>query len=133
MTMVNGISYVEVTVPMSSRKPDVQGVPYCDERTSSGIFGDNTGRIRLFTLLSLFPTDHAVFYLFIDGAPSLDRVKRFVAENAEQWGYRLVVVEMGEAFTTVEAAAEKAAGLRSAFANANVVFPPLQLAEPATA
>jgi hypothetical protein len=115
---------VELTVKMPERAASVRAVSYCGRH--------EVGTIRLFMLLSLFPSDHAVFYLFFDGAPTVDRVQAFADLNKEAFGYRLVVVDMGQSFTTIEAADQRAQTLREAFPRANVMFPPATLAEPAT-
>lgn len=82
--------------------------------------------ITVYLVVSRFPTDHALTYLFCNAATPA-RVKAFVDTQPQHFRGDNVVVELGERYTSLGQAKQRALGLRSWLSNVNIVFPPLRI------
>ena len=86
-----------------------------------------TQGIRLFLVVSRFEADHALTYLFCEGAISLDRVQALVNHRRDTFRGSNVVVELAEAYFSLAQAEQRALALRTWLTNVNVIFPPLRI------
>ncbi|MGF3027801.1 hypothetical protein ACQVP2_34035 [Methylobacterium aquaticum] len=86
------------------------------------------GDIRVFLVISRFETDHALTYLFCEGAPGAARVQNFVDQRRDRFRGNNVVIELAESYYSLPQAKQRALALRTWLGNVNVVYPPIRFA-----
>lgn len=83
--------------------------------------------IRLYLIISRFEADHALTYLFCEGAARLEQVQCFVKQRGDTFHGDTVVVELSEEYFSFAQAEQRALALRTWLTNVNVVFPPIRI------
>ncbi|MDB5559869.1 MAG: hypothetical protein JWQ36_2803 [Enterovirga sp.] len=83
----------------------------------------------LFLLVSRAPQlrDHALFYLFLEGAPTMVAVASFAREHADLFGSDVSIIDLKEPYENPMEVVEKARNLRLSVAGATVLAPDLGL------
>ncbi|MFE1601551.1 hypothetical protein [Methylobacterium sp. ID0610] len=84
-----------------------------------------TGDIKIFLVVSRFESDHALTYLFCQGAQSAAQVQDFVDRHPDKFRGSNAVVELAENYFNVTQAKHRALALRTWLSNVNIIFPPV--------